>query len=91
MISAGLVDKAEILKKSVGGMQGNPMLGIESVQLRKVEKTEEKTVEEKKSVFGATITNPIDNQNQNLAHLSNLMVQGAIRKSQYFFCFNFFR
>jgi hypothetical protein len=103
MVSAGLVDKAEILKKPfggvpVGGMMGNPLPGmgmLGTVQLRKVEKPPEG---EKKSISGPatniTINNKAaDDKNQNLAHLSNMMVQGAIRKSNFniiFFIYNFF-
>ena len=88
MASAGLMDKAEILKKPVGGvpmggMQGSPLVGmgmLGQVQLRKVEKPAEGG--EKKSVVGDS--NAGAEKNQNLAHLSNIMVQGAIRKSKIF-------
>ena len=91
MASTGLVDKAEILKKPVGGvpmggmpmggMQGTPLVGmgmLGQVQLRKVERPPEGG--EKKSVVGDS--NAGVDKNQNLAHLSNMMVQGAIRKSK---------
>lgn len=69
---------------------GNPLPGmgmLGQVQLRKVEKPPEGT--EKKSISGAggniptTNTNTTAPEKQNLNHLSNLMVQGAInRKSK---------
>ena len=95
MISAGLVDKAEILKKPVGGvpMGGMPMpgMGIGQVHLKKVEKTPDNSNENKLGMAGVTLkpvnttntttTSANSEKNQNLAHLSNIMVQGAIRKS----------
>ena len=87
MASAGLMDKAEILKKPVGGVpmggKQGPMVGmgmLGQVQLRQVEKPPEGG--EKKSVVGDS--NAGAEKNQNLAHLSNIMVQGAIRKSKKF-------
>lgn len=88
-MSAGLTEKAEGLKKPpvggapLGGMQ--MMQGFAGVQLRKVEKPEDK-----KSISGPSNVTPNttqDNKNQNLAHLSNIMVQGAIRKSKLVFIF----
>lgn len=102
-MNAGLVDKAEILKKPVGGIPiagaGNPLPGIGmlgTVQLKKVERPEEKKSVSGPAGAGAAHTQekPSVNVNpapataektQNLAHLSNIMVQGAInRKSKPF-------
>lgn len=69
----------------LGGMQ--MMQGFAGVQLRKVEKPEDK-----KSISGPSNVTPSttqDNKNQNLAHLSNIMVQGAIRKSKLVFIFTY--
>lgn len=86
MISAGLTEKAETLKKPVGGVPfgGMAMLGgLGSVQLRKVEKPE---VGEKITITGPGETAATTNEkNQNIQHLSNILVQGAIRKSNFFF------
>lgn len=66
----------------MGGMQ--MMAGFASVQLRKVEKPEEKKSVSNVQSAGNSQGNPQNcEKNQNLAHLSNIMVQGAIRKSKY--------